>query len=70
MIESVPVFPAASLPVTVIVFAPDCNVMVALHDAVPTAMPVPPALFPHDTCVTPVLSVAVPPSVTDPVGAV
>ena len=69
VIESVLVFPAASLPVTVIVFTPDWRVIVLLQFAVPVMVPVPPALFDHDTRVTPMLSVAVPLMVTDPVGA-
>ena len=68
-IVSVPVFSAASLPVTVIVLVPDCRVMVLFQFAVPVMVPVPPALFNHDTRVTPMLSVAVPPMVIDPVGA-
>ena len=67
---SVPRLPAASLPVTVIVFTPDWRVIVPLQLAVPVMVPVPPALLFHDTWVTPMLSVAVPPSVTEPVGAV
>jgi hypothetical protein len=59
------VFPAASCAVTVSTFDPGCS---AIPDAdqlvVPVAVPLPPALLLHVTCVTPMLSAAVPPSVS------
>ena len=59
---SVPVFPAASRAVTVIVLVPFCRVMpLTFHELVPLAVPLPPSEFDHVTCVTPVLSEAVPP---------
>jgi hypothetical protein len=62
---AVPALPAASFAVTVSTFVPGCS---AMPDAdqlvVPVAVPLPPALLLHVTCVTPTLSAAVPPSVS------
>src|SRR5512138_739848 len=68
---SVPVFPAASRAVTVSTLLPDCNA-IPLTDqlVVPVAVPLPPRLLLHVTCVTPTLSAAVPPSVIGLVVAV
>jgi hypothetical protein len=66
---SVLTLPAASRAVTVRVFSPG-NRVIPLADqlVVPVAVPVPPVrLFDQETCVTPTLSEAVPPSVTDAV---
>src|SRR3977135_2079391 len=56
---------AASRAVTVNTFAPGCST-IPLTDqpVVPVAVPEPPALFVHVTCVTPTLSAAVPLTVT------
>ena len=65
VIEPVPVFPAASDAMIVIVFPPDCNGTEVVHDVVPAAVPEPPVvLFVQVTPVTPTLSEAVPFSVT------
>jgi hypothetical protein len=57
--------PAASRAVTVSVFDPLCSGMpVTIQFAVPVAVPFPPRLFDHATCVTPTLSLAVPPMPT------
>jgi len=64
LIESVPVLPAASCAVIVMMFAPLWRAIPALQFVVPLATPLPPRSFDHLTCVTPTLSVAVPPSVT------
>src|SRR6185503_11656324 len=54
--------PAASRAVTVSVFEPPSSVMLAtLQLVVPLAVPLPPRLFDHVTCVTLVLSLAEPP---------
>jgi hypothetical protein len=59
---AVAILPAASRAVTVNAFEPPCSVMLAtLQLVVPVAVPLPPRLFDHVTCVTPVLSLAVPP---------
>ena len=59
---SLPVLPAASMAVTVIVLFPDCKVMpVADQSAFPEAVPEPPLLLTQLTCVTPTLSTAEPP---------
>ena len=58
---AVPVFPAASLAVKVIVFAPSCRPMLAaVQVAVPCAVPLPPRLLDQVTSVTASLSLAVP----------
>ena len=58
---SVPVLPATSLAVTVIVLFPDCRLMpVADQSAVPVAVPEPPLLLTQLTWVTPWLSEALP----------
>ena len=57
---SVPVFPAASRAVTVMMFAPACNATSADQDSVPDAVPFPPRSFDHVTAVTAALSDAVP----------
>jgi len=64
LIESVPVLPAASCAVIVMMFAPLWSVMAALQFVVPIATPLPPRSFDHLTCVTPTLSDADPPTVT------
>ena len=52
---------AASRAVTVTVFAPACSAIpLADQLVVPLAVPAPPRLFAHLTCVTPTLSLAVP----------
>jgi hypothetical protein len=59
------VLPAASRAVTVRPFVPVWSAMpLAVQVVVPVAVPLPPRLFAHVTCVTPTLSDAVPPSVT------
>ena len=58
---SVPVFPAASAALMVMVLLPDCKRTEAVHEDVPTAFPeLPVVLFVHVTPVTPTLSEAVP----------
>jgi hypothetical protein len=60
----VPVLPAASDAVTVSTFAPERRAIpLAVQLVVPVAVPLPPRLFAHVTCVTPMLSDAVPPIV-------
>ena len=55
-------FDAASLAVTVITFDPLCSAIPdADQEVVPVAVPLPPRLFTHVTCVTATLSDAVPP---------
>src|SRR6267142_7193955 len=55
-------FPAASRAVTVSTLVPGCSVIPeADHVVVPAAVPLPPTLLVHETCVTPILSAAVPP---------
>jgi hypothetical protein len=62
---AVAVLPAASRAVTVMTFEPDSRrIPVALQLAVPVAVPLPPRLLTHVTCVTPTLSDAVPPTVS------
>jgi len=62
------VFPTASFAVTVSTFAPDWSTIpLAVQLVVPVAVPLPPRLFVHVTCVTPTLSDAVPPSARDAV---
>ena len=63
---SVAVLPAASRAVMVSTFVPVCRpIPLAVQLVVPVVVPVPPRLFAQLTCVTPTLSAAVPPSVTD-----
>jgi len=59
---SMPAFPAASDAVTVIMFVPFCSgTPDTLQFEVPEATPLPPRSLDHRTCVTPMLSLAVPP---------
>jgi len=59
---SLPVLLAASRAVTVMMLVPASNAIpLTVHEAVPLAVPLPPRLFAHVTCVTPTLSEAVPP---------
>src|SRR2546430_12078172 len=61
--------PAASRAVTVRRLAPAWRTMpLAVQLVVPVAVPLPPRLLVHVTCVTPTLSDAVPPSTRDDVG--
>ena len=63
---STPELPAASNAVTVMTFVPFCSGMPdALQVVVPDATPLPPRSLDHLTCVTPTLSVAVPPRFID-----
>ncbi len=63
VIRSVDVWPAASLAVTVITFAPGASGSPAIdHDVVPTATPEPPRSLLQRTSLTPNASDAVPPS--------
>jgi hypothetical protein len=63
---SVPVLPAASRAVTVSTFAPIWRAIpLAVQLVVPLAVPLPPRLLFHVTWVTPALSDAVPPSVSE-----
>jgi hypothetical protein len=63
---SVPVLPAASRAVTVSTFVPSrSTIPLAVQLVVPVAVPLPPRLFAHVTWVTPTLSDAVPPSVSE-----
>ena len=58
-------FPAASRAVTVMTFEPVCSAMLAtLQLVVPEAVPLPPRSFDQVTCVTPMLSDAVPPKLS------
>ena len=58
---AVPLLPAASLAVKVMVFAPSCRPMLAAVQAVvPCAVPLPPLLLDQVTSVTASLSLAVP----------
>ena len=60
---AVAVLPEASRAVTVSTFVPSWRMMpLAVQLVVPIAVPLPPRLFAHVTCVTPMLSDAVPPS--------
>ena len=62
---AVPVFPAASFAVTVSTLEPGCSAIPETDQlVVPVAVPLPPALLLHVTCVTPTLSAAVPLSVS------
>jgi len=62
---AVPTFPAASRAVTVITLAPAARTMPeALQPLVPKAVPLPPRSFVQPTCMTPTLSLAVPPMTT------
>src|SRR5437870_13668836 len=62
---AVPVLPAASRAVIVRTFVPLCRTIpLAVQVVVPVAVPEPPALLTHATCVTPTLSATVPPSVS------
>jgi hypothetical protein len=62
---AVAVFPAASRAVTVSTFTPVCRVIpLAVQLVVPVAVPLPPRSLTHVTCVTPIASDAVPPSVS------
>jgi hypothetical protein len=62
---AVAVFPAASRAVIVMTFGPFASAIApVLQLVVPLAVPLPPALFAHETCVTPTLSPAVPLNVT------
>ena len=57
------VLPAPSRAVTVSTFVPTCSAIpLAVQLVVPVAIPLPPRLFTHTTCVTPTLSAAVPAS--------
>ena len=68
---AVPAFPAASRAVTVITFGPAARTMPdALQPVVPNAVPLPPRSFAQLTCVTPTLSLAVPPMTTLVLGVV
>src|SRR6266705_1447345 len=59
------VLPAASRAVTVRTLAPGCSTMPLTDQVVvPVAVPLPPWLLLHVTCVTPTLSAAVPPSIS------
>jgi hypothetical protein len=61
---AVAVLLAASRAVTVSTFVPSWRTIpLAVQLVVPLAVPLPPRLFAHVTCVTPTLSAAVPPSV-------
>jgi hypothetical protein len=61
---SVAMFPAASRAVTVSTFTPTWRAIpLAVQLVVPVAVPLPPRLFAHVTCVTATVSDAVPPSV-------
>ena len=62
---AVPALLAASRAVTVMTFEPGCSGTLADHDAIPDTFPLPPALFDHDTEVTPTLSVALPDKLAD-----
>ena len=62
---SVETLPAASRAVTVTTLTPLCSATVALQLVVPVAVPFPPRSLDQVTCVTPTLSLAVPPSPTD-----
>jgi hypothetical protein len=63
---SVIVLPAASRAVTVTTFDPVCRAIpLVVQLAVPVAVPLPPRLLTHRTWVTPMLSEAVPPSVSE-----
>src|SRR5437762_922773 len=63
------VLPAASRAWTVSMFVPIWRTIpLAVQLVVPVAVPLPPRLFVHVTCVTPTLSDAVPPSARDDVG--
>src|SRR5262245_33479642 len=58
--------PAASRAVTVMMFVPACSAIAPTDQlVVPAAVPLPPRLFVHLTCVTPTLSAAVPPSASE-----
>src|SRR5207247_5250972 len=60
---AVAVLPEASRAVTVSTFVPSWRMMpLAVQLVVPLAVPLPPRLFAHVTCVTPTLSDAVPAS--------
>src|SRR5437899_6447020 len=60
---AVAVLPESSRAVTVSTFVPSWKMMpLAVQLVVPLAVPLPPRLFAHVTCVTPKLSDAVPPS--------
>jgi hypothetical protein len=63
---SVSVVPDAVLAVTVSTFVPVCKV-ISLADqlVVPLAVPLPPRLFAHRTCVTPALLDTVPASLSE-----
>ena len=59
-----PLLPAASRAMTVSTLTPGCSTIpLAVQFVVPLAVPLPPWLLLHVTCVTPTLSAAVPPSV-------
>ena len=63
---AVAVLPAASRAVTVSTFEPSWRaIALAVQLLVPVAVPLPPRLFTHVTCVTPTLSEAVPWRVSD-----
>src|ERR1035438_5715036 len=60
-----PVLPAASRAVTVMTLAPLCSAILLIVQAVvPDAVPLPPRSLLQVTCVTPTLSLAVPPRLT------
>jgi len=63
VVVAIAALPAASFAVTVMMLTPTASgTLGVLHPVVPNATPLPPALFDHDTCATPVSSLAVPPS--------
>src|SRR4030095_14075103 len=63
---AVPTFPTASRALTVRTFAPSWStIQLVLQLLVPAAIPLPPRLCVHVTWVTPMLSAAVPRSVSD-----
>jgi len=68
---AVAVLPEASRAVTVSTLVPSWRMMpLAVQLVIPLAVPLPPRLFAHVTCVTPTLSDAVPPIVSGLLGAV
>src|SRR5262245_66608142 len=58
--------PAASRAVTVMMLVPACSAIAPTDQlVVPAAVPLPPRLLVHVTCVTPTLSEEVPPSASE-----
>jgi hypothetical protein len=55
--------PAASNAAIVTMFEPESSGIAAVQFVVPVATPLPPRLLDHLTCVTPMLSLALPPTV-------